>query len=53
MTHHHHHVHSHPGRPHPPAAPPASILRLSVWQRLGIAGGLIVLMWLAVYWAMR
>ena len=30
-----------------------SLLRLSVWQRLGVAGVLIALIWLAVYWAMR
>ncbi len=30
-----------------------SLLRLSVWQRLGIAGGLIALIWLSVYWAMQ
>jgi hypothetical protein len=29
-----------------------SLLRLSVWQRLGIAAVLVALMWLAVLWAM-
>jgi hypothetical protein len=48
MTHHHH-----PGHVHPPAAVAPSLLRLSVWQRLAITGALIVLMWLAVFWAMH
>jgi hypothetical protein len=48
MTHHHH-----LGHVHPPAAVAPSLLRLSVWQRLAIAGVLIVLMWLAVFWAMH
>jgi hypothetical protein len=30
-----------------------SLLRLSAWQRLGVSGALIALIWLAVYWAMR
>jgi hypothetical protein len=30
----------------------ASILRMSVLQRLGVAGGVIVLIWAAVFWAM-
>jgi hypothetical protein len=53
MSHAHPHHHHHPGHTHPPAAVMPSLLRLSVWQRLGVAGGLIVLIWLAVYWAMR
>jgi hypothetical protein len=48
MTHHHHH-----GHVHPPAPVSASLLRLSVWQRLGIAAVLIVLMWAAAFWAMQ
>ncbi len=47
---HHHH---HPGHVHPPALVQASILRLSAAERLGIAAGLIVLLWAAVFWAMR
>jgi hypothetical protein len=31
------------------AAPTASLLRLSAWQRLGISLGLIAVMWLAVW----
>lgn len=49
-THHHHH---HPGRAHPPAAVHPSILRLSVVERVGIAAGLIALLWAAAFWAMR
>jgi hypothetical protein len=30
----------------------ASILRMSVLQRLAVAGGVIVLIWAAVFWAM-
>jgi hypothetical protein len=30
-----------------------SLLRLSVWQRLAVAFGLIAAMWLAVWWAMQ
>jgi len=29
-----------------------SILRLSAWQRAGIAAVLVALIWAAVYWAM-
>jgi len=47
VTHHHHH-----GHVHPPARISASLLRLSVWQRLAIASGLIVAMWAAALWAM-
>jgi hypothetical protein len=28
-------------------------LRLSVWQRLGIASVLLALIWAAAFWAMR
>lgn len=51
--HHHGHHHHHAGHAHPPAAVRPSILRLSALQRLGIAGGLIALLWLAAFWAMR
>jgi len=53
MSHAHPHHHRHPGHTHPPAVITPSLLRLSVWQRLGVSGGLIALIWLAVYWAMR
>jgi hypothetical protein len=49
-THHHHH---HPaGAGHPPASVSPSILRLSAVERLAVAGAAIVLIWLAVFWAM-
>ncbi len=44
MSHIHHHA--------PPAIGP-SVLRLSVWQRLGYAAGAVVVLWAAVLWAMR
>jgi len=49
MTHHHHHA----GEPHPALAISPSLLRLSVQQRLAIAGALIVVIWAAAFWAMR
>jgi hypothetical protein len=48
-AHHHHHL----GRVHPPASVHPSILRLSVARRLGLAAGLIALVWLAAFWATR
>jgi hypothetical protein len=50
--HHTAHAHHHPGHIHPPAATGLSLLRLSVWQRLGIAAALAALVWLAAYWAL-
>ena len=47
MTHHHH-----PGHLHPSPRLSPSLLRLSVPQRLGLAGILIVLVWAAAFWAM-
>jgi hypothetical protein len=49
MAHHHHHA---PGHAHPPASVSPSILRLSAGRRLAVAGLLIALIWIAVYWAM-
>jgi hypothetical protein len=49
-AHHHHHRHA-PGHAHPPAMVAPSILRLSAWQRLGASAILIVLLWVAVAWA--
>lgn len=49
-SHRHHH---HPDRAHPPATVHLSILRLSLGQRLLIAGTVIVVLWLAAFWAMR
>src|SRR3954470_15966199 len=37
--------------PHPVVAP-ASLLRMSALQRLAVAGGVIVVIWAAVLWAM-
>jgi hypothetical protein len=51
--HAHHHHHHHPGRVHPPTSVNPSILRLGALQRLGLSAGLIALLWLAAYWAMR
>ena len=48
MIHHNHHGHS-----HPPAPAGASLLRMSVWQRLALAAALIVLMWAVAFWAMH
>ncbi len=50
VEHHHHHG---PGQPHPPAALPPSILRLSAALRLTGAAMLIAVLWAAVYWAMN
>jgi hypothetical protein len=52
---HHHdaHHHHHPGHVHPPATVHPSLLRLSVARRLGLAAGLIALVWLAAFWAIR
>jgi hypothetical protein len=48
MTHHHHH----PGHAHPSPKLSPSLLRLSVPERLAVAGVLIVLMWAAALGAM-
>jgi hypothetical protein len=53
MTHTQPHHHHHAGHSHPPAQMTMSLLRLSVWQRLSVAAGVIALIWLAVFWAMR
>jgi hypothetical protein len=47
------HVHSHvlAGRPHPRNAPGRSLLRMSLGERLGIAGVFVAGIWLAVFWA--
>ena len=49
MTMHHHH---HPGRAHPPVTVMPSILRMSVWERLGAMSGIILVLWAVVFWAM-
>ena len=50
MAHQHPHAHPHT-HPHPVVISP-SILRMSVWQRLVIAAGVIVVIWAALFWAM-
>ena len=51
MTDHLHH-HHHAGHPHPPAYAGPSILRLSVWRRLAVAGAASAIVWAAVLWAL-
>jgi hypothetical protein len=51
--HHGHHHHHDPGHAHPPAGVAPSILRLSALERLGVAAGLIALLWAAAFWALR
>jgi len=51
MTEHHHHHHHDPGHAHPPVPVHASILRLSVQERLVAAVLLIAVLWGVVYWA--
>jgi hypothetical protein len=41
MAHHHHSE---------PVSVAPSILRLSLWQRVAAVSGLVVLLWVAVYW---
>jgi hypothetical protein len=48
---HHHHHHPEGGR-HPAAAIAPSILRMALTERLMVAAVLIVVIWLAVLWAM-
>jgi hypothetical protein len=50
MTHHHHHE---GGAPHPSPTLSPSLMRLSAWRRLAIAGALIALIWAAFLWAIR
>jgi hypothetical protein len=49
QPHPHHHP---PGEGHPRASVSPSILRMSVLERLAIAGALIAVLWGAVAWAM-
>jgi hypothetical protein len=54
MTHDDHsHHHHHPGHLHPPAPLHASILRMSVGERMAVAVAVIALLWLAAIWATR
>jgi hypothetical protein len=52
-THIHPHHHHQPGQGHPPASISPSILRMSVLERLAVAAVLIVVLWGAVFWAMK
>jgi hypothetical protein len=49
----HQHHHHHAGTRHPPASVSLSILRLSAFERLAAAGGVIAVIWAAVFWAMH
>jgi hypothetical protein len=52
--HHHTHAHSHgPSSPHPAQAAPWSILRMTVFARLGAALAVSVGLWAVVWMAMR
>jgi hypothetical protein len=53
LDHSHHHHHHHPGHAHPPTAIGASILRLSLGERLAAAAGVIALIWMVTLWAMQ
>jgi hypothetical protein len=49
MSHHHHHGDA----PHPSSTIAPSLLRLSARQRIAVAGVLIILIWVAFWWATR
>ncbi|GEM_PF-1902633 len=59
--HGHVHDHSHHGHDHGPevaphavaAIPTLSLLRMSLWERIGWAGLVIAAIWAGVFWAMR
>ncbi|MDP1882313.1 MAG: hypothetical protein Q8K88_05455 [Bradyrhizobium sp.] len=52
--HGHHHTHSHgPSSPHPAQAAPWSILRMTVFARLGAALAVSAGLWAVVWLAMR
>jgi hypothetical protein len=46
---HHHHHHHHAA----PTAPPVSLLRMSLLDRLVWAAAAVGLIWAGVFWAMR
>ncbi len=52
MAHHHHHHHDHYVHHAHTGVPGLSLLRLSAWERLAIAAGLVALLWTAIFWAM-
>lgn len=49
----HDHSHSHAHQPRHEAAPPVSVLLMSLWGRGAIAAGLIVCVWGLVLWAVN
>jgi hypothetical protein len=52
--HDHGHAHSHgPATPHPAQAAPWSILRMTVFSRLGAALAVSAIMWIVVWLSMR
>jgi hypothetical protein len=53
IHHHDDHHHHHSGHAHPPASVHASILRLSISERLVLVSGVIAVLWAAAFWAMR
>jgi hypothetical protein len=52
VSHPHHHHHP-PNAGHPPAVVGPSMLRMSMLERLALATVLIVVLWGAVFWAMK
>jgi hypothetical protein len=44
-------MHDHGSHSHPAAEVPPSLLRLSAAERLAIAAGLSLALWVLVYWA--
>ena len=43
---------SHPHHHRHPVEVPTSLMRLSAWERLGVAAAIIAAMWIAAFWAM-
>jgi len=48
---HHHHAHDHPHAPQIQSTP--SLLRLSAAERLAGVALMVVLLWAAIFWAIR
>ena len=48
------HIHQHGANHHHPhpVVIPASLLRMSAYERLLVAAGVVAVMWAAVFWAM-
>lgn len=55
MTSKHQHQHPRAHRHLTPAnfKPPFSLLAMSAWQRLGLAGAALAVLWVLVIWALR